>query len=98
MKPLRYQTFTTLLDGTEEEVVCEFDFSPGDPGRTYGPPEKCYPPEPDELDITEVQNLAGDDITDQISVEELEKLTERIYDNSEVWYPQAQREWDESYY
>jgi len=27
------------------------DFYPGDPGRLSGPPEKCYPPEPDELDI-----------------------------------------------
>jgi len=95
MKPLTYRTFATLLDGTEEEVVCEFDYSPGDPGRTYGPPEKCYPPEPAELDITAVQNLAGDDITDQVSVEELEKLSERIYDNAHKWMPQAEeRDYD----
>lgn len=27
------------------------NYYPGDPGRTSGPPEKCYPPEPDELEI-----------------------------------------------
>lgn len=25
---------------------------PGDPGRVSGPPEKCYPPEADEVEIT----------------------------------------------
>jgi len=27
-------------------------YHPGDPGRTYGPPEDCWPPEPAEMDWT----------------------------------------------
>lgn len=26
-------------------------YSPADPGRTYGPPEHCWPPEPAEIDF-----------------------------------------------
>lgn len=85
---MKYRNFVTLADGTEEEVIAEFDFFAGDPGRTWGRPELCYPPEGDELSITAVRNLAGDDITDTISEEELELLNVRIYDNSEDWYPQ----------
>lgn len=29
----------------------EFEYSPGDPGQTSGPPERCWPPEPEELHI-----------------------------------------------
>lgn len=28
--------------------------SGGSPGRTYGPPEKCHPPEPPEVEVLEV--------------------------------------------
>lgn len=32
-----------------------YDYTPGDPGQLSGPPEKCYPPEDEEFDITEVR-------------------------------------------
>lgn len=35
-------------------LECHYDYTPGDPGRLSGPPEKCYPPEDEELDITAV--------------------------------------------
>jgi len=31
------------------------EVSGGSPGRTYGPPENCYPPEDPDIDITEVR-------------------------------------------
>ena len=27
-------------------------YTPGDPGRTWGPPERCHPPEPEEVEFT----------------------------------------------
>jgi hypothetical protein len=34
------------------EIRCEFDYSPADPGNTSGPVENCYPPEPEEFELT----------------------------------------------
>lgn len=38
------------------EFLAEVDYSyyPGSPGKVDGPPEDCYPPEPEELDINYV--------------------------------------------
>ena len=49
--------FTTLItapEGNEIEVDVEFDYTPGDPGQLYGPPEDCWPPEPAEVEICDV--------------------------------------------
>lgn len=39
---------------TEEEFRVECSVSPSDPGRLYGPPERCYPPEPAEVEVLRV--------------------------------------------
>jgi hypothetical protein len=46
---------TVLGGAVAEEIVLEFSATIcHDPGRTYGPPEKCYPPEhAEERDVTE---------------------------------------------
>lgn len=41
-------TFTAIGLTFEAEV----DYTPGTPGRYYGPPENCYPDEPSETEIT----------------------------------------------
>lgn len=41
-------TFTAIGLRFEAEV----DYTPGTPGRYSGPPEKCYPHEPPEVEIT----------------------------------------------
>ena len=50
--------FSTTIEETvngemvEVELEVEADVAFGSPGRTSGPPEDCYPPEPDDVDIT----------------------------------------------
>lgn len=36
-------------------LVVSYKYTPGDPGRTSGPPERCYPPEPPEVEFLTVQ-------------------------------------------
>lgn len=38
----------------EIECMIEYDYTPAQAGRLYGPPENCYPDEPAEVDITDV--------------------------------------------
>lgn len=41
--------FNVEINGIYIPVVVE-KYYPGDAGKTYGPPETCYPPEPAEID------------------------------------------------
>lgn len=36
------------------ELEIDFNWTAGNPGCLYGPPERCYPPEPDECDINDI--------------------------------------------
>ena len=53
--------FSIYIDDDEYEV--EGTYSPGDPGQTSGPPERCWPPEPSEFEIESIKicgvELAG---------------------------------------
>jgi len=40
--------------GIPFEAYIKGTYRPGDPGKISGPPEKCYPPEPDEFEASEV--------------------------------------------
>lgn len=49
-------------DECEEYVDC--CYYPGSPGQTYGPPERCYPPEGDDIDIPAECPHCGYEFTD----------------------------------
>lgn len=44
----------------EIEVIVEYDYHKGSPGRLWGPPERCYPPEPAYVEIINVMHGAID--------------------------------------
>ena len=47
------RTVTLLFAGFDLEVAV--DVTPYDPGRAWGPPESCYPPEGGEVEILSVE-------------------------------------------
>jgi len=49
------------FDGELDEVSVELEFyyRPGSPGKIYGPPENCYPPEPAEFEVYECRVIDG---------------------------------------
>lgn len=55
--------FPIYTDDGETETIYEIecDVTPYDPGRTWGDPEKCYPPEGGECEIVSVK-LNGKEI------------------------------------
>ena len=62
--PVRRITFTRKLETSIEhdggvylaEVTLEC--YPGSPGKMFGPPEDCYPPELDNTEVTDIRILA----------------------------------------
>jgi hypothetical protein len=61
----------------ERDATVTFDFSPGRPAQTWGPPEKCYEADPDELEITRVV-IDGAEVV--LSEAEAEELANRMYE------------------
>jgi hypothetical protein len=56
-----YKTTIQPADRNPEfEVVVEYDYHKGDPGRYYGAPELCYPAEPAYVEIISVMHNGVD--------------------------------------
>ncbi len=53
---------------------------PGHPGRTYGPPELCFPAEPPEFELVSVQVFGGELPLDNVPAPLRERLEEAIQD------------------
>ena len=53
---------------------------PGDPGKTWGPPEHCWPPEPPEIDfvILDERGIPSPSLKNQLDEEELEEIEFRL--------------------
>ena len=75
-------TIKSYVQIGDDEHDCEVKFTayPGDPGRTYGPPEFCYPPEPAEVEILSVM-VGLDDRINDLTYEATQELESRILED-----------------
>jgi hypothetical protein len=85
---MRNDSFETTVEiGDDEvEVTVEYGYSPGTPGKTYGPPENCYPAEGPDVDVVTVyrtDDKTKTDIMPLLSPEVIERLSEGACENGE---------------
>jgi hypothetical protein len=63
-------------------------YTPGDPGRLSGPPEKCYPPEPAEAEVHSLTYCGEDkqfDMKPLLDSDVGEEIIEKIIDKVTEW-------------
>jgi hypothetical protein len=82
-----WTTYRELEDGTEVELTVTYTITPYDPGISYGPPERCYPPEGGDVEIVAVTDDAGNVI--EPTEAELKAWDTAIYEQHDFdagWY------------
>ncbi len=55
-------------------------YTPGDPGRLSGPPENCYPPEPEEIAFEVIGELPS-----TASIENSEEVYDMVLQAHQNW-------------
>lgn len=75
-------------DSESREIEVEVSFTPGTPGRLYGPPEDCYPPEGPEVEVLSARFTdTGESV--ELTNHEYDLLAEKIEANAESAYADA---------
>ena len=70
----------TLTDEDETDVWVEFEFTPGAPAQTYGPPEHCDPGYGPEIELIKVWRKADGPKAGANLITLSEADAQRIYD------------------
>lgn len=83
---------TTLVREAETttEIEVDYHFSPGSPGRLYGRPEDCYPPEDAEIDVLRAWIVQEDGT--QVEEELTDAEVDQLHDEGEVAMADARAE------
>ena len=64
------ELITLQLEGTEYSVAIDYTFTKGVPGKLCGPPEDCYPEEPEEWELHTLM-LGSLDLSDLLEIEDV---------------------------
>lgn len=71
--------YDIVSDGETLSVLVEvYDYKPGTPSRTYGPPELCYTGDPDEMSWSIFDEDGKQIDSDTIPSRDVENIEERI--------------------
>lgn len=100
MAPLRFDTVVDLA-GQETEVRVEYRYYPGSPGKTYGPPENCYPSESDDADIEAVYRTGDPSKTDigkQLTEKQMEDLLDEACERGSEQYAERDDDYEPDQY
>lgn len=76
---------SVIEGGTDGELQVTFTYSPGCPAKVSGPPEHCYPAEPDEIELVSCFYLLGNGTTIPCGLadHEEEAIVEWLYEEWE---------------
>ena len=71
-----FGTDVVICPNDECEAEIDVTYTPAQKGRTYGPPERCFPDDPDELDAPAECPHCGYAFTDEDEERWMDKLAE----------------------
>jgi len=81
-------TATIIVERDDEEIELNLEgyYTPGTPGKLYGPPEDCYPDEPEDAELEAVL-LDGEPWEGQLTDEERKAAIEALVSAGQGYEP-----------
>lgn len=95
MSKSSYIPMTFELELDDIPVRVELEFYPGDPGKTYGPPEDCWEPVSADVEIQSVINLLTNEKITDPTREQADRWTDIIFEKAmDLWEESSISCWD----